>query len=83
MPDNKFSSKSRMYGWGFHVKIDGRRAAEHPTSRPGVYSTIPEFLRLRLESPVILRVVEMFGKLGWDGCQSKSLDKNCTRQLSN
>ena len=83
MPKNELRSKSRMYGWGFHVKIDGRRAAEHPAPRPSVYSIIPEFLRLRLEGPVILRVVEVFGKLSRDGCQSKSSDKNCTRQLSN
>ena len=83
MPKNELSSKSRMYRWGFHVKVDGGRATEHPTSRPSVYSTIPEFLRLCLESPVILRAVKVFGKLGWDGCQSKSSDKNCTRQLSN
>ena len=79
MPDNKLSSKSRMHVWGFHVKVDGRRAAKHPASRPSVYSTIPKSLRLCLEGPVILRVVEVFGELGWDGCQSKSSDKNCTR----
>ena len=79
MPDNKLSGKSRMNGWNAHIKVDGGRATEHPTSRPGVYSTIPEFLRLCLEGPVILRIVEVFGKLGWDGYQSKSLDNNCTR----
>ena len=79
MPDNKLNSKSRMHGWGFHVKVDGRRATEHPTPRPSVYSTIPEFLRLCLESQVILRVVEVFGKLSWDGCQSKLSDKSRTR----